>query len=312
MKFLHLLLIIISVGACSSETTYPAKDITLIVPFAAGGGTDSVARILAKAMEPSLKVNIVVENRTGGSGIVGMTTGIKAKNDGYTITMVTREIVTLPLLGLADIRYDDMDPIGLVNLDPAVILVHADSPYNTYADLVAAATAKPNTITFASTAKPNFYLGALENVTDIRLKQIPFNGAGEAIPAVLGKHTEVTMVSPGEALSQVKGGQLKALAILHDKRIDTYADTPTLKELGIDVITGTWRGIAVPKDTPADVKKQLMLALETAVKAPEFVDFMNNRGFGIDYKPAAEFKTFMAEDQEALADVVTYIKQSEQ
>lgn len=304
--------ILMFTGACSEETSFPSKNVTLIVPFAAGGGTDSVARILAKAMEPHLGQNVVVENRTGGSGAVGMTTGAKAKNDGYTISMITREIVTLPLLGLADINKDDFETIALVNFDPAVLLVNSQSQYKTYEDLITAAKANPGRITFASTAKPNFYLGALESVVGIKLKQIPFNGAGEAIPAVLGSHAAVTMVGPGEALSQVLGGQLRALAVLHDSRIEVYKDIPTLKELGINVTTGTWRGIGVPKGTPQEVKDTLTLAIEKAVNDPEFVSFMTERGFGVEYKNAEDFANFMTDDQNALSSVVEYIKVSEQ
>ncbi|MGL4985883.1 MAG: tripartite tricarboxylate transporter substrate binding protein [Treponemataceae bacterium] len=309
MSFVCLAILII--GCSTKEDVFPSKDITLIVPFAAGGGTDSIARILAKSMEEPLGKNIIIENRTGGSGAVGMTTGAKAKNNGYTITMVTRELVTLPLLDLASIDYKDFDTLALINIDPTVLLVHNDSPYTSFQDFVLAAQQNPNEIAFASTAKPNFYLGALEQSVGIKLKQIPFNGAGEAIPAVLGRHAEATLVGPGEALSQVEGGTLRALAILHDTRIDSYPNTPTLRELGYDATTGTWRGLSLPRDTPEDIKNILAEAVEKAVVDPVFVDFMKGRGFGLEYKNAQDFEVFIQKDQETLQSVVQYIKSTE-
>lgn len=109
-----------------AETNYPKKNITLIVPFGAGGGTDTIARKLASIAEKDLGKSIVVVNRTGGAGAVGMTDGAKSRNDGYTITMVTREIVSLPILGLSQVTMDDFEPVILANFDPAIVLVNKD------------------------------------------------------------------------------------------------------------------------------------------------------------------------------------------
>lgn len=313
MKFTKIISLgmILFFGACAEQKTeFPSKNITMIVPFAAGGGTDSVARVLGKALEKQLNTSIVIENRTGGSGALGMTTGAKSKNDGYTITMITRELVTLPLLNLASISGEDFDTIALVNYDPAVLLVNSSSPYQTFQDFLNVVKAKPNGIPFASTAKPNFYLGALEKELGIQLKQIPFNGAGEAIPAVLGNHAEATIVGPGEALSQVLSGQMRALAVLNDERIASYQDIPTLKELGINISTGTWRGIAVPKGTSKEVKDKLSKAVEQVMKDSEFTTFMNDRAFGILYKDSENFSKFIQEDNNSLAEVVTYIQEN--
>ncbi|MGL4676850.1 MAG: tripartite tricarboxylate transporter substrate binding protein [Brevinema sp.] len=309
-KFI-LLALFMGFSACTQETTYPSKNITLIVPFASGGGTDSIARILAKTMESILGQNIVIENRAGGSGAVGMTTGSKVKNDGYTITMITRELITLPLLGLAPINKNDFELVGLVNLDPTVILVKGDSPYQTYQELAIAIKNKPNQITFASTAKPNYYVGAFELATGLKLKQIPFNGAGEAIPAVLGGHTEVTMVGPGEALSQIQNGQLKALAVMNDTRINILSDVPTLKELGVNVSTGTWRGLAVPLETPQEIIDLLSSAVASAITNSQFVQFMTERGYGIHYKDPSQLAEFLLADEQSFESVIDFINRAE-
>ena len=283
-----------------SAADYPSKTIRLVVPFSPGGGTDSVGRALANSTKDVLDQNIIVMNRTGGSGAVGMSFGAQQRADGYTLTVVTREIASLPQLGLMQHDADDFKLIRMVNLDPAVVLVSKDSPFENINDLIAEARKREGGLKFASTAKPNFYLMALEKSQNIKLNAIPYNGASEAIPSVLGNHTAVTMVTPGEAISQLKAGQLKALGIMSEERIAFLPNVPTLKEQGIDVSTGTWRGIGAPKNTPDDVIETLGKAFDTAMASPEFKQFMEKGAMTIHNLNAKEFTEFVAEDTKKL------------
>ena len=308
--FATLLLLVFAGTALAAD--FPAKNIRLLVPFAAGGGTDAVARALAVAAEKHLGQSVVVMNRTGGSGAVGMTEGATAKADGYTVTMITREIAWLSQMGLAQITPDNFDMIALVNEDPAIMLVQPDSKFTSVKDVIETAKAAPGTVKFGSTAKPNFYLLALELNQNVKFNQIPYNGAAEAIPALLGGHVEFSMVNPGEAISQIMAGQLKPLGVCSDVRMAGLPDVPTMTELGYPIVTGTWRGIAVPKGTPEDVKAILGAALEKAVAEKEFVDFMNGRTLGIRFLNAADFKTFVENDVKALDAVVEEVKKQQQ
>ncbi len=300
--------LMITVGILASASTiaadYPAKNIRLIVPFGAGGGTDAVGRTIANSAKDILGQNIAVMNRTGGAGAVGMSFGAQQKPDGYTLTVVTREIASLPQMGLMRHTADDFKLIRMVNLDPAVVLVSADSPYNTINDLITAAKKAPGKLKFASTAKPNFYLMALEKHQNIKLNAIPYNGASEAIPALLGKHTEVTMVTPGEAISQLRSGQLKALGVMSSERISYIPDVPTLKEQGVDVTTGTWRGIGAPKDTPDEVIETLGKAFDKAMASEEFKAFMEKGAMTIHNMNAKEFTQFVKDDTKALGELI--------
>lgn len=291
--------------------TFPEKNIELIVPFSAGGGTDAVARALANAAEKHLGQPITIINKAGGSGAVGMTEGSKASPDGYTVTMVTREIVSLPLMGLADVTADDFDLIANINQDPAVILVKSDSKYESVEELISDAKNNPEQIKFASTAKPNFYVLALEIDQGIKFNHIPYDGASEAIPAVLGGHVDFTITNPGEAISQIKAGQLKPLAIMSDDRIESLPDLPTLKEEGIDVQSGTWRGLAVPKGTPQEIKDILSNAFKAACEDKKFVDFMEKSSLGIYYLDAEEFEKFIEKDTNLLSEIVEEIKKEQ-
>ena len=290
--------------ATSMAADYPAKNIRLVVPFGAGGGTDSVGRTLANSAKDILGKNISVMNRTGGAGAVGMSFGAQQKADGYTLTVVTREIASLPQMGLMQHSADDFKLIRMVNLDPAVVLVAADSPYNTINDLIKEAKANPGKVKFASTAAPNFYLMALEKDQSIRLNAIPYNGASEAIPAVLGHHTDVTMVTPGEAIAQLRSGQLKALGVMSEERIAFIPDVLTLKEQGIDVTMGTWRGIGAPKDTPDEIIETLGKAFDQAMASEEFKSFMAKGAMTIHNLNAKEFTDYVKQDVKVLGALI--------
>ncbi|MCB5358858.1 tripartite tricarboxylate transporter substrate binding protein [Vibrio lentus] len=294
----------ILVSATSIAADYPSKNIRLVVPFGAGGGTDAVGRTLANSAKDILGQNISIMNRTGGAGAVGMSFGAQQRADGYTLTVVTREIASLPQMGLMRHTADDFRLIRLVNLDPAVVLVAADSPYNTINDLIKEAKENPGSVKFASTAAPNFYLMSLEKDQDIKLNAIPYNGASEAIPAVLGHHTDVTMVTPGEAIAQLRSGQLKALGVMSEERIQYIPDVPTLKEQGIDVVTGTWRGIGAPKDTPDSVIEKLGAAFDEAMASEEFKSFMEKGAMTIHNLDDKAFTEFVAEDTKSLTQLI--------
>ncbi|MGF1700904.1 tripartite tricarboxylate transporter substrate binding protein [Photobacterium makurazakiensis] len=294
--------VLVSASAISAD--YPSKNIRLVVPFGAGGGTDAVGRTLANSAKDVLGQNIAVMNRTGGAGAVGMSFGAQQRADGYTLTVVTREIASLPQMGLMRHDADDFKLIRMVNLDPAVVLVAADSPYNTINDLIEEAKREPGKVKFASTAAPNFYLMALEKDQGIKLNAIPYNGASEAIPAVLGNHTDVTMVTPGESIAQLRSGQLKALGVMSDERISFIKDVPTLKEQGINVVTGTWRGIGAPKNTPDEVIERLGKAFDTAMASEEFKSFMETGAMTIHNLNAEDFTKFVYEDTQALGTLI--------
>jgi tripartite-type tricarboxylate transporter receptor subunit TctC len=291
-------------SASSFAADYPSKNIRLVVPFGAGGGTDSVGRTLANSAKDILGTNIAVMNRTGGAGAVGMSYGAQQRPDGYTLTVVTREIASLPQMGLMQNTADDFELIRMVNLDPAVILVPADSPFNTVNDLVAEAKKNPGKIKFASTAAPNFYLMTLEKSQNIKLNAIPYNGSSEAIPAVLGHHTEVTMVTPGEAIAQLRSGQLKALGVMSNERISYIPDVPTLKEQGFNVATGTWRGIGAPKGTPKEVIEILGKAFDQAMASADFKEFMSKGAMTIHPLNAQEFTDYVKEDTKLLGELI--------
>lgn len=283
---------------------FPTKNVNLVVPFGAGGGTDAVARKLSNIAEKELGKPVIIVNKTGGAGAVGMTYGAKSKKDGYTVTMITREIISLPLMKLSPISYKDFDLVSLINMDPAIVLVNKDSKYNSIKELLDDAKANPGKLKFASTAKPNFYALAIEIEEGVKFNHIPYNGASEAIPAVLGNHADLTIVNPGEAIGQIKSGQLKPIGIMASERLENLNEVPTLKEQGYDIVSGTWRGLAVPKGTSLEVITKLNQAFETAANSEEFKEFMDSSNFGIKYLNGEDFGKFIEEDTVTINKII--------
>lgn len=301
-KILGVILFLLSAVIYGKE--YPSKNINLVVPFSAGGGTDAVARKLGSLLEKELGTTIVIVNKTGGAGALGMTYGATQKKDGYTLTMITREIVSLPLMKLSPINYNNFELVSLINMDPAIVLVDKSSKYQNFQELIEDAKKNPEKVKFASTANPNFYALAIEKGASVKFNHIPYNGAGEVIPALLGKHADFSLMGPGEAIGQLKAGQLRALGVMDEQRIASLQNIPTLKEQGYNIVSGTWRGIAVPKGTDKKIIEKLEQSIKKVVDSKEFKDFMMKSNYGIKYLDSKEFKTFIEKDSEAISKVI--------
>ena len=209
---------------------------------------------------------------------------------------------------LSPITYQNFDLVSLINMDPAVVLVGKDSKYNSFEEIIQDAKSNPEKIKFASTAKPNFYALAIENELGIKFNHIPYNGAGEVVPALLGNHADFTLMGPGEAIGQIKSGQFRALGLMATERVATLPEVPTLKELGYNIVSGTWRGIAVPKGTNKEIVATLNNAIEKITQSQDFNEFMNNANYGVKYLGPKEFKVFIEEDTAAIKEMLTNLK----
>ncbi|MDQ0218147.1 tripartite tricarboxylate transporter substrate binding protein [Peribacillus cavernae] len=314
-----LFLLSLFTSGCASQTNstnakqnekasvkFPTKPIELIVPFAAGGGTDLVARALAESMKSELGKDVVVINKTGGSGAVGMNEGLHSKADGYTLTMATREIVSLPLLELAPFKTTDFKFIGNMNRDPALLVVSTKSKYKKFEDLVDDIKANPGKLKFASSSTPSLYGIPFAQAANLKFATIPFQGTAQAVVEVLGGRAEFGLYGPGEVTAQIKSGDLRPLAIMAEERLEgDLKDIPTMKEKGVNVgWAGTYRGLAVPGDTPDEVVNVLEDAVEKAVNDQKFIDFMAKQNLFIDYLNAADFEAMIEKDITALDPIV--------
>jgi tripartite-type tricarboxylate transporter receptor subunit TctC len=253
----------------------PGRPITIIVPYAPGGATDTSARIMAAALEPLLHTSVEVVNRPGAGSQVGLTQLVRSKPDGYTLSYaVMPTIITHYLDPSRHAIYTrkDFQPIGRHFQAPSVLAVRSDEPYHSLKDLVEAARARPGRITVSDSglmAVPNFETLMLGHVAGVQFAPVHFDGGAPSITAVLGGHVDVLAGGTSDALPYMKTGQFRVLAIANDHRDWSMPDVPTMQELGYDVIAVSDTGIMAPAHTPPDVVKVLTGAMKTVIANPE-------------------------------------------
>ena len=280
---------------------YPARPVTVIVPWGAGGGTDATARFVATLLEKELGQPFHVVNRTGGSGVVGHSEIAAAPPDGYTIGMLTVEIAMLHWQAVTHLTPRNFMPLALVNEDPPGIQVAASSPYKTMKELVdAIRLAPPGRFKASGTGQGGIWHLALVGwmqAMGLPANQVNWsasNGAAPAMQDLVAGSLDLTTCSVPEARAIIEAGKAKSLAIMAPARNPVFKDVPTLKEaMGIDYATGAWRGIAGPKNLPPEIAAKLTAALQKVYDSAEFKDFMSNRGFGTVWGDASHFAGFM-------------------
>ena len=296
-----------AVALPAAAQNFPARPITLIVPWGAGGGTDATARILGTLLEKDLGQPVNVVNRTGGSGVVGHAAIASAPPDGYTIGLATVEIGMMHWQGLTELTGASYTPIGLVNADPAGVQVRADAPYKTVNDLLAAIKANPGKFKASGTGQGGIWHLAIagmlrdQKIDPASVPWVPSNGAAPGLQDMVAGGIEIAPVSLPEARSLIDAGKVKSLAIMDAKPSALSPNVPTLKSAtGSDWTMAAWRGIVAPKGIPADVRDKLAAAVRKAATSKDYHDFMASRGFGVIYGPPEEFGKFMAKSDAEL------------
>jgi tripartite-type tricarboxylate transporter receptor subunit TctC len=283
---------------------YPSKPITMIVPFPPGGVADIVGRPLAAQMEKSLKQPIVVTNRTGAGGAVGMAAVAKSAPDGYTILMGLSSISIFPvsdrIMGRTP-AYETKDfaPIALVTADPTVLVVSADSPWKTLQEFVASAKAYPGKINYSSSGVYGTLHVAMEifaHAAGIQLFHVPYQGGGPAVTALLGGQVHALASGPAAAIGQIRAGKMRALASWSTERLALLPEIPTFKELGYNAEFYIWSGVFAPAAVPAPVLDRLRIAVRDAATSAEFKAAMEKLSTPVTYLDAPAFRTYWERD----------------
>ena len=300
---------------------YPSRPITVVVPFPPGGVADQTARPVAAAMEKVLGNPVVISNKQGAGGAVGMASVANARPDGYTLLMALSSISIIPEADKLFERtpaytMDQLAPIALISSDPTVLVVPADKPWKSVAELVADAKQRPGQISFASSGiygTLHMATAMFAHAAGIELKHVPFNGAGPAMTALLGGHVDLLASGPGVVLPQIKAGKLRPLAQWADKRIEAMPDVPSFKELGYpEVEFYIWAGLFAPAKTPDAVMTKLRDTVRKAVADPEFQSSMEKAGTPVAYLDAPEFRSFWDKDADRLAKAVQRVGKVEE
>ena len=284
---------------------FPDRDITLVVPWAAGGGTDTLARTLVKNAKKYFGVNINVVNRVGGNGVVGMSSVATAKPDGYTVGVITFHLSAYRLIGLADLSFRDFDLIALLNRSQASLSVKADSPFKTLKDLVDYAKANPGVITVGHSGPGGtWHLAAadLAKKHGLKFTFVPFDGAAPTRTALVGGHVTVAATGMDEVLQFYKTKQVRILAAVSPTRHPAFPDVPTITEAGfpIDNPIFDWRGLGAPKGTPPEILKVMRDGFKKAAEDPDYVKLMDDLALPRVYMDHDKFGEFLAGVEKSL------------
>jgi tripartite-type tricarboxylate transporter receptor subunit TctC len=291
------------------QSTQP---MTLIVPLAPGGIADITARPLAIPLARELHQPVVVENRVGAGGAVGMAYAARQKPDGNTLLMALSSIVVIPeadkVMGRApSYTMNQFTPVALVSADPTVLVVRANSPWRTTADLIRDAKARPGKISVSSSGlygTTHVAQSMLWQAAGVDMLHVPYNGGGPSMTALLAGQVDVTAQAPGTVMPHLKAGTVRLLGSWGGERLKQLPDVPTFKEQGFDVEFYIWSALFAPAGVPAARMEQLRAAARKSVQDPAFVSAMASMNTPIQYLEGAEFERFLAQDQARLARVV--------
>ena len=301
MKKVLLLLLALAIPGISIAQ-YPNKPIRMIVPFAPGGASDFVGRIIQPRMGELLGQQIVVENRPGASGNIGLDAAAKSAPDGYTFFLGNVGTIALnpavfPKLGVTPTK--DFISITQVVDVPGVLVIHPDVKANTVKDLVAIAKAYPGKLNYASPgsgSQNRLEMEVFRKVAgNLDMVHVPYKGgAGPAVAGLAGGETHMMFVTASSAMTFVKNGRVKLLAVTSSKRLAAFPDTPTMAESGLPELTsGSWQGVFVPTGTPKDVVDKLYSVLMETMKTPEVVQRLGNGGVDVVTSAPGEFAKFV-------------------
>lgn len=291
---------------------YPERPITLIVPYAAGGGTDAVARALGMALEKELGKPVNVSNRGGGNAVVGHNAIATAAPDGYTIGMITSEISMLHWQGLTKLTYKDYTPLAVVNAEWAGLQIASDSKYKTLKDLLSAIREQPaGTFKASGTGYGASWHVALngllldQGIDPAKVKWVPSQGAAPAMVELAAGGVHIVPCSIPEARSMIESGKAKSLAVMGPDRHAKFPQVPTLKEaIGTGYTDGAWRSIAAPAGLDPAVRKKLESALQAAYKSQIYQDFLSKQGFGPRWLAGDELVTFLAAHDQSMGQIM--------
>jgi tripartite-type tricarboxylate transporter receptor subunit TctC len=280
----------------SARAAYPEQPINMVVAYAPGGGTDIIARVLARYMEKYLgnDAKIVVQNKPGAGGAIGFGAVASAPPDGYTIGFInTPNVLTVPIERKATFTWQSFDLLGNVVDDPGNFSVHADSPIKTLADLAAHAKANPGAVTYGTTgigSDDHLATMMFEKAAGVKLNHIPFKGAAEVHKAIASRQIDIAAMNIGEALQYAKGGTpLRNLGQMSAARSNLAPNLATFKEQGYDIVMASLRGVAAPKGLPPAVREALVKALEKTVQDKDFQAQAASYFAPLRYLPPAQY-----------------------
>jgi tripartite-type tricarboxylate transporter receptor subunit TctC len=288
------------VSAQEDPAKYPTRPIHIVVGFTPGGGNDILARIVGQKLSEGLGQPVVIDNKPGAGAIVATEYVAKAAPDGYTLLVGASGAMTINPAVYAKLNYDsirDFVPLSELGSFPLILIVNASSPFKSVADLVSYAKANPDKTNYSS-ASAAFQVATelFKQKTGAPMQEIPYKGANDSVMAVISGQVTATIADAGPVSGQIKGGQVRALAVAAPKRVDDLPDVPTMKEAGADVEAVLWSGLFAPKNTPPAIVKKLEGELMKIARMPDVIERLKPLGIDSVGNSSEEFSKILASD----------------
>jgi len=308
LAMLFLIVVCIFGSSVFAQSQYPAQPVRLIVPYAAGGGTDIVARTLAQSLEKILGVNVLVSNIVGSSGAIGRDSASKASADGYTLFMDDKAFMSSYYMGIGSVTWRDMQPICRLDGASFVLVVNSKSPFKTVKEFLDYAKQNPGVVTIAVSGIggiSHMNVEAIKYASGAKIVIVPFDGGAMTRTAVAGGHITATVAQISEIYSFVQAGDFRILAVSDAERNPGIPSVPTFRESGVDFSLDQWRGIYAPKGTPAAVVEKLETAFRAAMETKAFTDLCEKsytRALYLDHK---QFAAELERTDAVLKEIVT-------
>lgn len=307
--------LVAAAGLAAAQAAYPAKPVTMVVPFPPGGLADVVGRPVAEAMARELGQPVLVENKGGAGGGIGMAQVARAAPDGYTVLMALSSYSVLPeadvVLGRPQMyAFEALRPIARFTADPTVLAVRADAPWRTVKDFVEDAKKRPAAINYGSSGNygtMHVPMEILAQTAGIKLTHVPFTGAGPAVVALLGGQIEAISTGPATVLQHMKAGKVRVLGHWGNGRLGAMPDVPSLKDAGYDAEYAQWSGLFVPAATPEPVVQRLRAVARAAAGDAKVKEVILNAGSPVLCQDTPDFERYVQADVKRMADVVKKI-----
>ncbi|MGD9951990.1 MAG: Bug family tripartite tricarboxylate transporter substrate binding protein [Burkholderiales bacterium] len=300
---------VIGLGTWTSTAlaqSYPARTVTIVVPFGAGGRTDLTARGVARALEKHLGRTVAVVNRPGAGGVIGSKAVANAPADGYTAGIFSSAVVSAQYTVETGTDLKDYRIVGVMEISPAAVSVNYDAAYKSLKDLVAAAKRSPGQLKFGMIpgASAQVFAGGFVDAAGVTTNMVPFKDDASGATALAGGHIDLHVAVPAsyKALSDAK--KLRMLGVAAEKRMSTFPDVPTMREQGVDLVIGSFHGLFVPKDTSDAIVATLEAALGKAMQEPDVNDQMAKVGLGPVFMGRRDAQAFVAAQDATYAKLI--------
>lgn len=284
---------------------YPERPVEFIVPWAPGGGSDTLMRLIANDIKPYLGVDMPIINMPGVGGTVGLREASRRAADGYTISQVHEGLLVASQIGLTELKWTDFEPIALMTSSPQYLVINGKAPYKTFEEFVTYAKAHPGEITMGVTlgGVPHLHAAMIEQAFGLKFSYVGYEGTGQRIRALVGANLDAAIGDISSSKQFVDNGDLIFLGVGSTKRVKEAPDVPTFAELGADIELSVTRGIVMPKGSPQEARDKMEAALKALAADETYIKQTNNAGAEVDFRGQVDYNKYLSKLDKTVSEL---------